>query len=109
MVLAGHSRSATAGQLSKLCAAIRRAHCVRVSGSSAWRPNTDLQPISRLRGRAWALTKRGRREEGISELRSGLAAVDAGPLKAFRPLFKAMLVEVYCDWRECDAGIAAAA
>ena len=30
-------------------------------------------------------------------------------LKAFRPLFKAMLVEVYRDWGECDAGIAAAA
>ena len=65
-------------------------------------------PIARTI-RAWALTKQGRREEGLSELRSGLAAVDAGPLKAFRPLFKAMLVEVYRDWGECDAGIAAAA
>jgi hypothetical protein len=41
-------------------------------------------PIARTI-RAWALTKQGRCEEGISELRSGLAAVDAGPLKAFRP------------------------
>ena len=64
-------------------------------------------PIARAI-RSWALTKQGRREEGLSELRSGLAAVDAGPLKAFRALFKGMLVQVYCDWRECDAGIAAA-
>ena len=64
-------------------------------------------PIARtIRG--WALAKQGMREKGLSELQSGLAAIDAGPLKAFRALFKAVLVEVHLDSGENNAGIAAA-
>jgi class 3 adenylate cyclase/tetratricopeptide (TPR) repeat protein len=58
--------------------------------------------------RAWALAKQGRQEEGISELQRELAAIDAGPVKVCRTLFKGMLIAVHCDWRESNAGIAAA-
>ncbi len=58
---------------------------------------------------AWALAKQGRWQQALPELRSGLTAIDIGPLKAFRAMFKAMLVEVYRDCGESAAGMIAVA
>ena len=65
-------------------------------------------PIARTI-RAWALAKQGRREEALPEMQSGLAAIDTGPLKAYRALFKAMLVEAHRGSGDTDAGLVAAA
>ncbi len=43
--------------------------------------------------RGWALIEQGQREEGIEQIRQGLAALHAGGLEVVRPYFLALLAE----------------
>ena len=45
--------------------------------------------------RGWALAERGQREEGIAQIRQGIAAWQATGVEVWRPYFLALLAEAY--------------
>jgi predicted ATPase len=53
----------------------------------------------------WALTQRGRREEGIARLRMGLDAFRATEAVFLVPYFSTLLAEVYCETGQAAEGL----
>jgi predicted ATPase len=59
--------------------------------------------------RGWALTEEGRSEEGIIQIRQGLAAWRATGAELVRPYFLALLAEAYGNVGQIEEGLAALA
>jgi predicted ATPase len=57
----------------------------------------------------WALVEQGRREEGIPQMRQGLAALQATGAEVFRPDCLALLAEMYGRVGQVDDGLMAVA
>src|SRR5258705_12988472 len=55
--------------------------------------------------RGWALAKQGRREEGIGQMRQGLAALRATGAELFRPNYLAYLAETYGQTGQPEEGL----
>ena len=56
--------------------------------------------------RGWALAEQGQREEGITQMRQGLAASQAIGAKIERPYFLALLAEAYGQAGQTEEGLA---
>ena len=54
----------------------------------------------------WALAEQGQGEEGIAQMRQGLAAFRATGAEAFRPYFLALLAETSGKVGQAEAGLA---
>ena len=74
----------------------------REQGFSAW-----LGPGTVLQG--WALAEQGQSEEGIAQIRQGLATRQAIGAGIFRSYFLALLAEVYGKAGQVEEGLAALA
>jgi predicted ATPase len=59
--------------------------------------------------RGWAVAEQGQREEGIAQIRQGLAAYRATESELFRPYFLALLAEAYGKVGQAEEGLAALA
>jgi predicted ATPase len=59
--------------------------------------------------RGWALSKQGREQEGITQIRQGLAAAQATGARLWQPDFLAMLAEAYGAAGQPDEGLTALA
>jgi predicted ATPase len=57
--------------------------------------------------RGWALAEQGQAEEGIAQMRQGLAAYQATGAESFRPHHLALLTEGYRTTGQADEGLAA--
>ncbi|MDW3683776.1 adenylate/guanylate cyclase domain-containing protein [Cupriavidus sp. CV2] len=55
--------------------------------------------------RGWALAEQGSREEGILQIRRGLAAYQATGAELGRPYFLALLAQIYEDAGQTEAGL----
>jgi predicted ATPase len=55
--------------------------------------------------RGWALAQRGQREEGIAQMRQGLAALQASNSQRARTYYLALLAEVYGRGNEVEEGL----
>jgi predicted ATPase len=56
--------------------------------------------------RGWALAKQKRQEEGIAQIRQGLAATQATGAKLFGPYFSALLAEACGEAGQAEEGLA---
>ena len=56
--------------------------------------------------RGWALASRARREEGIAQIRQGLAALQATGTEMARPYYLALLAEAYGKAGQAEEGLA---
>jgi class 3 adenylate cyclase/predicted ATPase len=56
--------------------------------------------------RGWAIAEQGQGEEGIAQMRQGLAAFRATGAEVFRPYFLALLAEVYGNVKQAEDGLA---
>ena len=70
----------------------------REQGFALWVPGGTV-----LRG--WALTAQGQMEEGIAQMRQGMAAWQATGAEADRPYYLALLVEGYGKAGQAEAGL----
>ncbi len=52
----------------------------------------------------WALAEQGQREEGIGQMRQGLAALRATGTEASRPSYLALLAEAYGKGEQAEEG-----
>ena len=59
--------------------------------------------------RGWALAKQGQGEEGVVQIRRGLAAYQATEQELFRPGFLALLAEAYGKVGQAEEGLSALA
>ena len=58
--------------------------------------------------RGWALAEQGQGEEGIAQIRQGLAACRATGAELWRPHFLALLAEAYGKVGQAEEGLSAA-
>ena len=56
--------------------------------------------------RGWALAEQGQGEEGIAQIRQGLAALQATGAELTRPYFLALLAEAYGKGGQTEEGLA---
>ena len=93
-----------------------RAPCVRREGQAAQERAETLIALSREQGfplwlaqgtilRGWALAEQGQGEEGISQIRQGLAAHRARGQSCARPYFLALLAEAYGKAGQVEEGL----
>jgi predicted ATPase len=68
-----------------------------------------LREASGVTLRGWALAEQGRGEEGIAQIRQGLAATQALGADLLRPHFLALLAEAYGKAEQGEQGLAALA
>jgi class 3 adenylate cyclase/predicted ATPase len=59
--------------------------------------------------RGWALVEQGQREEGLAQIRQGLADWQAGGAELWRPYYLALLAETYGQAGQTEDGLAALA
>ncbi len=55
--------------------------------------------------RGWTLSKQGQREDGMDQMHQGLTAIQANGSTVFRPLFLALLADIYGKAGQVDKGL----